>query len=480
MEQQSFTQYVAEGILVLAITDDVFLRTIKPILEPEAMPSAITQKALGLVFNFYDKFNRAPGAYINEEINSAVERGYFSEDEADIIDPLLSRLLGEKEKPNRDYIISRLDEWLKIRTYLNCAVQLAREAQRGSIEEAQEILAKAVQAGVPILSGAREFLSDDAVSDRIYRREEGFEFLMPWGIVPFDKRMPGPRRGHLLVVMGPEKQGKTWGLIFLGTVALMRGLNVLAISCGDLYQGELEDRFDMAICGVAAAWKRTDEAGKFQKEIQYWVGDELRKERIEEVELGTIADPKIVKLGTKAMSEWGGRLVTQWYAAGECSMGNVEALLESLALQGTQENPQPFIADVVLLDYIEIMRLNPRLEMRLRVDEAYVEFRGMAGRRGFLAATASQVTKDAYKKKKLTLADFPETKTKAAHCDFALGICMTEAEEEEGRARLVMVVDRHYGRMGSMCEVRQDRQLGQFAVQARSLPRLESIDEEED
>ena len=451
-------------VMAYCITDTGFLKVCRNLFPVEFAPGAVYRKMLSLWYSYYDQYRCAPDAQYETELNWALGSRQLSEEEhRDALQycEKLSRL----ELGNAGYILDRLAQFALQRKWFQAGVDFTKKVRAGQLEEARGLISRSLREGYgAVLDSGIDVFAEDNVVDRVLRRNTTSPYLLRWGIEPFDRLGIGMNRGWLILGAAAEKLGKTWMGVHIAKVALLNSLNVLFCSHGDLGLDELGDRFDQCFSGALHWRKRPDNAF----EVKYFKRDRRSgKHRIATGTVGvsTIADLKTVKSGVNTARSFGGRLRTKWWPMNSCTMRQFDAYLDHLA---SNEN---FFPDVIINDYPELMKMSTN--DRAGIDEIYKEHKRLAGERRCVVVGFSQVNKKSYSKRTITMADFAEDKRKAAHCDGAYALCRSPAEEEQGTARFILFVDRHFGKMGYAVEIIQNYDLGQFCVGARSIPKIE-------
>lgn len=452
-----------DSIMYLCMTNDQFLKITRNLLPLEFVPKPVYQKMLSLWYDYWDKFHSAPGEQIETELNWAVESKHLSKQEYSLAIEYQEKL-SKMEPPNPDYVLERLGEFATQRKWFVSGVEFVKKVRAGQLEEGRSLITDCLKEGFghKIDSGIN-LLDEEKVAERIIRRQTTKPYMMKWMIEPFDKAGITLGRGHYVLIAAPEKKGKSWAGIYLGRAALLQGLNILHCSQGDLYGGELEDRYDQSFTASFHWRKHPVERYK----VQWFERGEKGQSRlaIARVPVGTVKDPVIVRAGVGAVKGFGGQLRIKWWPMKVCTMRMFNSFLDHLAVN---EN---FVPDVIINDYAEIMDMKGT-DIRDKTNTIHEEHRTMCGERKALVVNFSQVTQKAYNKEVITLGDFAEDKRKAAHCDFAYALCRTKKEQEKGMGRFVLFVDRHFGYEGFVIQIIQDYALGQFCKSARVMPKI--------
>ena len=151
--------------------------------------------------------------------------------------------------------------------------------------------------------------------------------------------------------------------------------------------------------------------------------------------------------------------VKKW-PSGQCTPAEAEAYLAYL------EAYRGFSADVVLLDYLDIMDLTALgKETRHQLNAAYVWAKGLADDRRCVVHTVSQVTTDALERRWVRMRDVSEDRRKAGNCDLMMAIGKGPEEVKAGVAGIMVLANRA-GPQGCGCVVSQCYDLGQFCMAA--------------
>jgi hypothetical protein len=476
MKGWELTEYMVEGILYLSITDDPFLRFARGIITPE-MLGEIPGGILRVIYRFYDESltKEAPKDHFADEFDHALEQGIVAKGSESQLRALINKL-ASSSGVNREYIIKRVDQFARKQGYLETATRVANLARRWDLEGAKAALIDVLKIGAVELNLGTDFFSSEAIDRRMWRRNTARTRLMPFGIEPFDRRGAHLQRKFFILIMGQEKKGKSWGGVFFGRGAILKGLNTLHVTHGDLTRDALEDRYDMNLSGAAGSHLTDSPDAPLKMRTRVLVPDGEGGFTLQHkmIRPGTIKDYDKVRRGVRAAKQFGGRLIIKDFPRGSCTVPQFESYLDSLEIN------EGFVPDVIINDYPDIMKL-PSGEYRHGINYVYEAHARIADERNLLMIGFSQVSTKAYGKKYITMAHFAEDKRKAAHCDGAFAICQSPEEEKQGKVRFVWVVDRHFGMEGYVAGIVQDYRIGQFCKQSYDFGRLaEGMEEEEE
>ncbi|MCK5605894.1 hypothetical protein KAR91_28615, partial [Candidatus Pacearchaeota archaeon] len=158
----------------------------------------------------------------------------------------------------------------------------------------------------------------------------------------------------------------------------------------------------------------------------------------------------------------GNNLIVKEFPTSRLTMPMLESYLETLDVQ---DNFQP---DLLILDYIDLMKLNPD---RIRIDtqQLYKELRGLGMERNMAIASVSQTNKSGEDVDLITAQYLAEDYQKSANADTIITYNQTTEEKRIGLARLLSLKSRDQ-RTGDIIVVSQAYNVGQFAVDAALLP----------
>ena len=467
-----FGKYVEDNILYFCMNNNHFLRLIRPQLEPEDLGGDVAQQLLKAIYQFYDGSpdRVVPGKFIFDEIGYAVRRGVVSKDLESNVLIYAKNLNSDADKMDKDYTMGRITRFIRGRSFQRASEDFKMLAGRYDVDGCEKIIIDLLKNTVGDQDLGMDFFSEEAFKQRTLKHVTDAKYLMPFYIAPFDRRGYWRRKSFALI-MAPEKKGKTWSGVYFGRRGVLDGLNVLHVTHeSGVDQWDLAERYEMTFSGAVAAYGARDkEKGKWEHET--FVLHETKEGKFEvrrkQIKGKSVEYRSEVRIGVEAATQFGGSLVIKEYQRGFCTINRFEAFLDNL------EVAKGWKPDIIINDYPDIMSLPPNKEYRHAINEVYEWHSRMAGERNCLVLGFSQVKASAYKKAKITMADFAEDKRKAAHIDLAFALCQTEEEKKEGVMRLVWAVDRHYNSEGMQAVLVQDLSIGQFCKGAYPLPELE-------
>jgi len=284
-----------------------------------------------------------------------------------------------------------------------------------------------------------------------YYNIEETQTIIPTGIPCLDKKIKGLRKGQFVCTLGGHKGKKSWFSMHLMRQAIMQGMKVLHIS-HEMTVPEIEIRYDMMLGGYVSEkggsdvtiTEMDDRGAEFHSEV---------------IKVDSIYNPNSFKKLMKTTKRFGGQLVIKKYPMGTCTIGELDRYLDYL------ETFEDFVPDVLLNDYIDIMRLplGDSAALRDRINHAYIEHKRIADERNMLVITPSQSTREALQRSKMSKKDFAEDIRKLGNVDVALGISQ-DLEEATKQIMRVWVLGGRSIRDNCGCMFKMNLDIGQVCT----------------
>lgn len=404
----------------LLITDDDFCRMVWGRLEPKHFTSSLAAAVAQLCLAYFAEFRESPKDHFYDEFarHAAGLSGDLQAEAATYV-----ANLRDMPRPNREYILRRINDSLKLRVREEAALQFAQLIGEGQMEEADNVMYKALRSGLPDEEEPLDYLTDLTA---LTTRQERPDYLVHTGVPALDRVFGGFSRGQLVSYLGGQKAGKTWALQWLARQCLNAGLGVLHVS-HEVGQDEMELRYDMMFTG------RGKRDGKVV-ELPRRVGDCVE---FRELTVRTVYDADAVRRGRKAARSRGGRLLIKKYPMGTCTTQEIERLLNYL------ESYHGFLPDVLINDYVDIMDLTGYgKEVRHQINAGYVWSKGLADSRNILVATASQLNREGLERRHIRRRHVGEDIRKLANVDAMLAIGRSPEDVRAHLAGLSILVSR--------------------------------------
>ena len=289
-----------------------------------------------------------------------------------------------------DYIVNSTQKWIKDKAFENSIVEAIAKREKG---EDISYIAEKIREGFSISFNqtiGNSFWRDTQKQRDYYKHKEN---KFPCNITELNKVCGGGvERKTINLLMGGTGTGKTTTLCSLASSYLRRGQNVLYITM-EMAEEKIRQRI---------------EANFFKVAIN---------------DIPDLSD----EMYFKKMSMWGkassSNLYIKEYPTAMCSVNNIRTLLDNL------ETKEGFIPDIVMIDYIGIMR-----SVRLKSNEnSYSyhktiaeEVRGLMIEKNLVCWSAIQSNRDGNGKSDLQLNNSAESFGTPMTADLQIGLIETK------------------------------------------------------
>jgi replicative DNA helicase len=183
-----------------------------------------------------------------------------------------------------------------------------------------------------------------------YRDDDRRAIPFPWKTFN-DLTQGGYGKGDLVLLFGNPGGGKSWGVIAMAAYAAALGYNVVHYTL-ELSEGYVGKRYDAVFSGIDV--------------------DKLDQHRVEVEE---------------AIGKVKGKIVIKEYAPKRASLDTIESHLQQL------EHQNQFKPDLIIIDYLDLLRTKGRKERKDEIDDVYTDAKGMAKELGIPVVSPSQANR---------------------------------------------------------------------------------------
>ena len=400
-----FSENIQRGIIFLYKSDRDFNLQTSPIVESDFFEFPVHQRIFNVVSEHFKTYRVLPtDEIILETIRSDKRKGEVLADYEDELDALNG--LDVTSIENKDYILDIVEDFSKtnaLKMAIAESVNLIKDGKLGDIEDK---IRKALMICRHINVGQLFF---DDITNRWERiintnNNDKFRTILP-GLNKYLEG--GNNRKEICMVVANSGVGKSLYLVNQGVTALMEGRNVLHISL-EMSEDKIAQRYDSVMTFIPQS-KLPEEQETLQKALG------LFKEKFPD-----------------------GRLVIKEFPTSQINVNSIRALITQL------QNYHDFTPDLVILDYLEIMRPTspgmPEYQAQQRIAE---ELRGLAVEYNALVWTATQPNRDGARVNIITESELADSFGKIRPCDFVISLNQTAEEFEEGKMRCYVIKSRN-------------------------------------
>lgn len=402
-----FSENIQRGILYLLKSDLDFYLQIVNLIEPDYFEYPSHSRIFETVKSYYDKYHKLPNdEFIVEDLKKVLGPKEQISDYSDELHWISN--LDTSCTTNPDYLLDLIERFAKKEAMKVAIAESISLIKEDRVEEVEALVKEALLINRDVDTG-QDYFTD--VLDRWNRtfnaeRVTKFKTILP----SLDKSLEGGLGSkELAMVVAPPGVGKSLYLVNQGVRCMMEGKKVLYVSL-EMSEDKIAQRFD-SIMTMIPQFKLKDPANHTSV-----------KERLD---LFKGEFP-------------GGDLVIKEFPTGQASINSIRSLLVQL------KNYQEFEPDVVIVDYLELMRPVREIQQEYHAQQRIAEeLRGLAVEFDFLVWTATQTNRMGRTVKVITDAELGDSYGKIRTCDFALSLNQSEEEFDQGTMRAFVIKSRN-------------------------------------
>jgi len=453
------TNQFLNNVIYYSIFDTNFLKKIRRIFPLEVFRSKERKIIMREIFRYFDDYQQSPESHFYDMFKEMEKN--LSDSDYDKCMGLIGILKGFSGK-NSQYILDRIQENLKHYYLEEGAVEFASLIKRRKYDDAKAVILKAMKR----TEGEEESDYFDYFTDKSYieTRLKENKHKMKTLIKGLDNIIGGFNAPWLVTILGIPKGGKSYILLELAVAAVFQGLNVIFVSL-EMDKNVIEGRLDQMIGFMSS--RETDEPQEVMKyKREQWVKD---KEVIPSIfDIGAVE-----KNRSRFKRIGGGGLKVIAHHRGRMNYTDIENVLNEA------EERDGFIADVLVVDYLGIMRETaPQQSKKERISENCLGLKELCGKRNLIGLTAMQGNRKAMTAKVFHAHFIADDIDCIHHSDIAISICQTKREESEGKCRLYGAINRH-GPQGWTIGTIRDLTIGQPVLGEYNIEEEKDSGEEE-
>lgn len=409
--------------------------------------------------DFHRKFKRAPGeSHIDDLFDQVLSNPKHRHHK--LYQNILGSVLEASRGLNATYILSRINDFQRQQHLKASVLEAAQKYEEGGvtlIADVESILHKALKFKHEGLD-AGTFLGD---KNKALAFLNSTSLTYQLGIPEFDRRQIGPTQGQALAFMARKGAGKSWFCIHAGLMGLLQDARVVHISL-EMSEEEVSKRYLQRMFAVSKR-RETYNVTELKKDSLERVIDLNRMTFDTELSLD---DPRIGKKLRSRMEAFGTRLnriVVKRFPTNGLTTRQLEAYLDGLELTTS------FVPTMLIVDYPDLMLLDPRQDLRVAVGTVFKELRGLCVERNLAGLFPIQSNRAGEDATVLGGKHIGEDYSKGQTADMLITYNQTKMEKSLGLARLW--VDKARGdEDGFTILVTQNYKTGQFVRESAYVP----------
>jgi replicative DNA helicase len=396
--------------LALLITDKEFLQQVSDIVYPEYFDSDANKWIAEQTIKYYEEYRTTPTMEVFKVELDKIKN--------EIISVAVKEQLKETYKATKAKDLKFVgDEYLdfcKNQTLKGALIKSVDLLEMGGYDDIRTLIGNALKAGVEKSLG-HEYIKE--LEDR-YREDSRSVVETPWDNI---NRLLGGGlgKGDLGLIVGGPGTGKSWALVAIGAHAVSLGCKVLhyTLELDDIYVGR---RYDATFTEIPV--------------------DDI-------VEHKDVVEEKLKSLR--------GELYLKNYPTNGAGINTLHAHIEKC--KGQDINP-----DLIIVDYADLLKGSGK-ERRDRLDDIYLNLRGLAGEVKLPIWTASQVNRTGAREEIIQGDRIAESYAKMMISDFAMSLSRTNNDKENGTGRWHIMKNR-YGPDGMTFNSTIDLSIGKIEI----------------
>lgn len=458
MAGEPYTNAQAQNLITILAHDAKHGKIVAQLIEPALFEGPLRDIA-ERVTAYWKKYKTCPGPHTADLFSDILEKESRN---AKLYKRLLINMVQLNDGINTEYVLNVLKQTSRRQRMKEVLLKVAEIAQQEQmdLDEGERLLSEFVR--------AREFTFDpggtlrDVDKTVEYLQSHYDEFTT--GIDILDRAHVVPAREEVLLFLAPVRKGKTWFLCHVGKHALLQRKRVLHVSLENSAPQTLQ-RYYQGLFAIAKRREEieivdidADEKGRFRS----YLGSSMLipKETFERTDIA-----KTIK---RHMRHWVGRgladrLMVKRFPGRTITVDHLNAYLDVL------ESTTGFIPDMLILDYVGIMKTDPK-NPRTTLGRVLEDLRALCIERNMAGVTAQQVSKAGEEAYTTRITHVAEDWSLMATADTAFTYSQTLAEKKRGLARLWVGKARNEADDWGLV-ITQNYHTGQFALQSARLSR---------
>ena len=400
-----FQDSIQRGIIYLAKSDEQFLLQVMPMIKSDYFEYPSHQKMFTVIGEFFLSYKKLPtdDQLLEETKKILASHELFG----DYRDELTSvNELDEKAIDNQEYYLDLVEEFAKEQAIKDAIINSVDHLKKKNFGAIEEEVRSAFSVNRNVDLGTDYFLEIQERWDRLNNSSLEPKFRTPFESIN-EALEGGLAHKELAMVVAPPGVGKSLFLANQAARSVLDGHNVLYISL-EMAEDRVAQRLDSIFTRIK------------QRELSKRVDD--IEERL-----------------TLISKQWEdrGRLVLKEFPTKRLSVTGLRAYLNQL------KNYEDFVPDVLIIDYLELMRTDKDMAEYQAQERLAQELRGISSEYGILVWTATQTNREGKKVSVITDSELADSYGKIRVCDLVFSINQTEQEFDEGTARLYLMKSRN-------------------------------------
>ena len=400
-----FQDSIQRGIIYLSKTDESFLLQVMPMVRDEYFEFPSHQKMFAVIVQFFLTYKKLPTDDQRlEETKKVMASNELFGDYRDELEAI--NCLDEKSIDNQEYYLDLVEEFAKEQAVKDAILKSVDHLKKKNFGAIEDEVRNAFSVNRNVDLGTNYFSGIKERWDRLNSQQ-----LVPKFRTPFETLNEaldgGLAHKEMAMVVAPPGVGKSLFLANQAARSVLDGHNVLYVSL-EMAEDRVAQRLDSIFTRIQ------------QSELSNRVDD--IEERLEIIS-----------------KQWEdrGKLMVKEFPTKRLSVTGLRAFLNHL------KNYEDFTPDVLIVDYLELMKTDRDMAEYQGQERLAQELRGVASEYECLVWTATQTNREGKKVNIITDAELADSYGKIRVCDLVFSNNQTEQEFDKGAARLYLMKSRN-------------------------------------
>lgn len=400
-----FQDSIQRGIIYLSKTDESFLLQVMPMVRDEYFEFPSHQKMFAVIIQFFLNYKKLPtDDQLLEETKKVMASNELFGDYRDELEAINN--LDEKSIDNQEYYLDLVEEFAKEQAVKDAILKSVDHLKKKNFGAIEDEVRSAFSVNRNVDLGTNYFSGIKERWERLNSQQ-----LVPKFRTPFETLNEaldgGMAHKEMAMVVAPPGVGKSLFLANQAARSVLDGHNVLYVSL-EMAEDRVAQRLDSIFTRIQ------------QSELS---------NRVEDIE-------ERLEIISKQWEDRG-KLMVKEFPTKRLSVTGLRAFLNQL------KNYEDFTPDVLIVDYLELMKTDRDMAEYQGQERLAQELRGVASEYGCLVWTATQTNREGKKVNIITDAELADSYGKIRVCDLVFSINQTEQEFDKGAARLYLMKSRN-------------------------------------
>lgn len=472
---------------LIASTD--YFRLIRQDIKPDLITTPVAKLLAQWCCQYFDRYNKAPGRDIAEIYTRKVQAGRVS---ADVAEEIEEDILPELSEEWEEYGIN-------VESLVDSTKLYFREAALFRIKEDLEVLlekgdvelAESIVAGYKGVADTKHVL---VLNNKEQLREatkkafaEASEPILKYPGALGEFWNSSMVRGGFVAFLAPEKRGKTALMIDAAIRGVRQKRNVVVFQAGDMTEEQQLRRIaiylsknsdkekytgDLLIPVKDCYFNQIDDCNHALRECDFGAFSDMKWHSVKQARQETNAEEIMERLKDEpdykpchnclkySKNAWGMPYLKKHKVKDALTVDDALSVLEDYfctnnrqlristhangslsveemkALLNTWEQQDGWVADIIIVDYADLLTTKGNQEERHKQNNIWKALRGLNQETNTLLITATQSDAAAYEQDTLRLKNFSEDKRKYAHVTAFYGL----NQDSKGREKALGVL----------------------------------------